>query len=287
MVCVLGPTASGKTRYAVALAKQLEEATGKKVEIISGDSRQVYRGMDIGTGKDLCEYGTVPYHLIDIRPAGEKYNLFEYKKDFSAAYSDIVGRGAIPLLCGGTGLYIEAVTCGYRLDAVPEDASLRASLETLPMENLIKIFESYATPHNVTDYDSRKRLIRAIEIAKYEAENGPAQACEVPLPAHTYFIGTLVERDERNAKIDARLKARLDDGMVAEIQGLLDSGIPAEDLEYYGLEYKFVTQYLTGKLSYEQMCSSLATAIHQFAKRQMTWFRGMERKGIKIHWTRL
>lgn len=287
LVCVLGPTASGKTRYAVALAHKLKELTGRQVEIISGDSRQVYRGMNIGTGKDLCEYGDVPYHLIDIVPAGSKYNLFEYKKDFSAAYADIAGRGAIPLLCGGTGLYIEAVTRGYRLDAVPEDRELRDHLEVLEMEELIRIFESYATPHNVTDYDTRKRLIRAIEIAKWESEHGVAQHTDMPLPHNTFFIGTLVDRDERNAKIDSRLAARLQEGMVDEVRRLLDSGIPPEDLEYYGLEYKFLTRYITGASTYEEMVNGLANAIHQFAKRQMTWFRGMERKGIKIHWTRV
>lgn len=285
LVCVLGPTASGKTRYAVALARQLRAITGKQAEIISADSRQVYRGMDLGTGKDLKEYGEIPFHLIDICPAGEKYNLFEYKKDFAAAYGSCIERGVIPILCGGTGLYIDAVTRGYRLDAVPEDPEFRQRAETLPMEELIALFESYATPHNVTDYDTRKRLIRAIEIARYEAENGPAEHSEVVLPQNTFFIGTLVERDVRNSKIDVRLRERLSEGMVEEVRGLMESGVSAEDLEYYGLEYKFVTQHITGKLSYEEMVTLLSNAIHQFAKRQMTWFRGMERKGVKIHWT--
>ena len=235
MICVLGPTASGKTRYAVQLAQQIEAMPeiGLKCEIISADSRQVYRGMDIGTGKDLGEYGDIPYHLIDIRPAGTRYNVYEYQKDFVKVYQDIRGRGALPLLCGGTGLYIEAASCGYdfNLEVPTVDASL--------------------------------------------------------LPHSTWYIGTLVDRETRNARIDARLKARLEEGMVEEVKGLLDSGVPAEALIYYGLEYKFVTQYVLGILSYEEMFTLLSNAIHQFAKRQMTWFRGMERDGIVIHWTQV
>ena len=225
LICVLGPTASGKTRYAVQLAKALG------AEILSADSRQVYRGMNIGTGKDLDEYGEVPYHLIDIVPAGSKYNIYEYQAAFADAYADIRSRGCIPILCGGSGLYIEAATRAY----------------------------------------------------KFEAGNGvPASA----LPQHTYYIGTLVTREERVARIDRRLDERLEDGLVEEIQGLLDSGIPADDLLWYGLEYKFVTQYLLGEITYEEMHILLANAIHQFAKRQMTWFRGMERDGVRIHWVR-
>lgn len=233
MICVLGPTASGKTRYAVALAHRIQALpeTGMKCEIISADSRQVYRGMDIGTGKDLCEYEDIPYHMIDIQPAGARYNVYEYQKDFVKAYQEVRSRGALPLLCGGTGLYIEAASCGY-------------------------------------DFDKEQPTV---DLAL--------------LPHSTYYIGTLVDRETRNARIDARLKARLEEGMVDEIRGLLDSGIPAETLIYYGLEYKFVTQYVVGILGYDEMFTMLSNAIHQFAKRQMTWFRGMERDGIVIHWT--
>lgn len=300
LICVLGPTASGKTRYAVSLARQINALLvdgsyplTSGAEIISADSRQVYRGMDIGTGKDLNEYGEIPYHLMDIVPAGTKYNIFEYQRDFEKAYKDIVDRGGIPVLCGGSGLYIEAATCGYSLPEVPADPQLRAELEKKPDEELIAQLASLKPLHNTTDYDTRKRLIRALEIAIYETEH-PVQRTSF-LPKNTYYIGTLVSREVRNAKIDKRLDARLEEGMVEEIQGLLDGThpalapdhkpVPPEDLLYYGLEYKFVTLYLTGELSLEQMRDQLATAIHQFAKRQMTWFRGMERKGIRIHWT--
>ena len=303
LICVLGPTASGKTRYAVSLAREINrilaecrpgtegEYTG--AEIISADSRQVYKGMDIGTGKDLGEYEEIPYHLMDIVDAGEKYNIFEYQRDFEKAYKDIVDRGGIPILCGGSGLYIEAATCGYSLPEVPPDQELRAELEKKPDEELIAMLASLKPLHNTTDYDTRKRLIRALEIAIYEAEH-PVQRTAF-LPKNTYYIGTLVTREERNARIDRRLDARLEEGMTDEIKGLLDGThsalapdhrpVPAEDLIYYGLEYKFVTLYLTGELTFEEMRTRLATAIHQFAKRQMTWFRGMERKGIRIHWT--
>ena len=285
LICVLGPTASGKTRYAVKLARQinalLEDGTG--AEIISADSRQVYRGMDIGTGKDLGEYEEIPYHLMDIVDAGTKYNIFEYQRDFEKAYKDIVERGGIPILCGGSGLYIEAATCGYSLPEVPPDPELRAELEKETDETLIARLAALKPLHNNTDYDTRKRLIRALEIAIYEAEH-PVQRTAF-LPKNTYYIGTLVSREVRNAKIDARLDARLEEGMVEEIRSLIESGIPSEDLIYYGLEYKFVTQHVIGELTFEEMRQQLATAIHQFAKRQMTWFRGMERKGITIHWT--
>ena len=341
LICVLGPTASGKTRYAVQLARQInsllkeistEPQTGDHgqrrpchprhesggttseaqwwgerserlsahghqtaagAEIISADSRQVYRGMDIGTGKDLNEYEEIPYHLMDIVDAGEKYNIFEYQRDFEKAYKDIVDRGGIPILCGGSGLYIEAATCGYSLPEVPANPELRAELEKETDEVLIARLASLKPLHNNTDYDTRKRLIRALEIAIYESEH-PVNRTSF-LPKNTYYIGTLVSREVRNAKIDARLDARLEEGMVDEIRSLIEGTHPAlgsdhkpisaEDLIYYGLEYKFVTLYLTGELSYEQMRTQLATAIHQFAKRQMTWFRGMERKGIRIHWT--
>ena len=344
LICVLGPTASGKTRYAVSLARQINallsttdgvqagsesvlppgrrdsersakvqwtfaanaaarerqgffptppehRATG--AEIISADSRQVYKGMDIGTGKDLDEYEEIPYHLMDIVDAGTKYNIFEYQRDFEKAYKDIVDRGGIPILCGGSGLYIEAATCGYSLPEVPPDPELRAALEQKSDDELIAMLASLKPLHNSTDYDTRKRLIRALEIAIYESEH-PVQRTAF-LPKITYYIGTLVSREVRNAKIDRRLDARLEEGMVEEIKGLIDGThpalapehkpIPAEDLIYYGLEYKFVTLYLIGELTFEEMRTQLATAIHQFAKRQMTWFRGMERKGIRIHWT--
>ena len=297
LICVLGPTASGKTKYAVRLARQINEILGsQRAEIISADSRQVYRGMDIGTGKDLAEYEEIPYHLMDIVNAGTKYNIFEYQRDFEKAYKDVVDRGGIPILCGGSGLYIEAATCGYSLPEVPPDPELRAELEKKSDEELIAQLASLKPLHNNTDYDTRKRLIRALEIAIYEAEH-PVNRSSY-LPKNTYYIGTLVTREVRNARIDARLDARLEEGMVNEIRGLIDgthpalcsdgqagTPIPPEDLIYYGLEYKFVTLHLIGELTLEQMRTQLATAIHQFAKRQMTWFRGMERKGITIHWT--
>ena len=315
LICVLGPTASGKTRYAVQLARQINELLSNSqyeksgccgsegpephstltsgAEIISADSRQVYRGMDIGTGKDLSEYEEIPYHLMDIVDAGTKYNIFEYQRDFEKAYKDIRDRGGIPILCGGSGLYIEAATCGYSLPEVPANPELRAELEKKSDEELIAQLASLKPLHNSTDYDTRKRLIRALEIAIYEAEH-PVQRTSF-LPKNTYYIGTLVDRDERNARIDRRLDARLEEGMVEEIRSLIDGThpalapdhkpTPAEDLIYYGLEYKFVTLYIIGELTYDQMRTQLATAIHQFAKRQMTWFRGMERKGIRIHWT--
>ena len=294
LICVLGPTASGKTRYAVSLARQINTLMDRPAaEIISADSRQVYRGMDIGTGKDLNEYEEIPYHLMDIVDAGTKYNIFEYQRDFEKAYKNIVDRGGIPVLCGGSGLYIEAATCGYSLPEVPPNPELRAELEKKSDEELIAQLASLKPLHNNTDYDTRKRLIRALEIAIFEAEH-PINRSSY-LPKDTYYIGTLVSREVRNAKIDARLDARLEEGMVEEIRGLIDGThpalgtqgkpIPPEDLIYYGLEYKFVTLYLIGELTFEQMRTQLATAIHQFAKRQMTWFRGMERKGITIHWT--
>ena len=286
LICILGPTASGKTRYAVQLARQINSLLSNHLEasaeIISADSRQVYRGMDIGTGKDLGEYEEIPYHLMDIVDAGEKYNIFEYQRDFEKAYKDIRDRGGIPILCGGSGLYIEAATCGYSLPEVPANPELRAELEQKSDEELIAQLASLKPLHNTTDYDTRKRLIRALEIAIYEAEN-PVQRTSF-LPKNTYYIGTLVDRDERNARIDRRLEARLEEGMVEEIRSLNEK-VSAEDLIYYGLEYKFVTLYIIGELTYDQMRTQLATAIHQFAKRQMTWFRGMERKGIQIHWT--
>ena len=284
LVCVLGPTASGKTRYAVSLARAFNRMGGPGAEIISADSRQVYRGMTIGTGKDLDEYGEIPYHLIDIADAGTKYNIYQYQRDFEAAYKDIRERGRIPVLCGGSGLYIETATRGYSLPEVPADPVLREELEKEDTETLVNRLASLKPLHNSTDFDTRKRLIRALEIAIYEQDHPSARSTS--LPKRTFYIGTLVSREERNAKIDRRLDARLREGMTDEVRALLDSGIPPEDLIYYGLEYKYVTLYLTGEMDYRQMRERLAIAIHQFAKRQMTWFRGMERRGIRIHWTR-
>lgn len=292
LICVLGPTASGKTGYAVKAARLVRTMAEKGIvpegtrgEILSADSRQVYRGMDIGTGKDLGEYGDVPCHLIDIAEAGSKYNIYEYQRDFEKAWTEIRERGNVPILCGGSGLYIEAATRGYSLPDVPADPELREKLGQTGTEELIRMFESLKTPHNSTDYDTRKRLIRAIEIALYEKEH-PVSRTE-SLPKSTYYIGTLVTREERNSRIDRRLEARLGEGMVDEVRKLLEQGLDTEDLIYYGLEYKFVTLYLCGVLEYEDMKKLLATAIHQFAKRQMTWFRGMERKGVRIHWVRV
>ena len=276
IVCVLGPTASGKTRYAVDLARRIG------AEIISADSRQVYRGMDIGTGKDLGEYGEVPYHLIDIVDAGEKYDIWRYQHDFEDAYRDILSRGRRAILCGGSGLYIEAACCGYQLPDVPQNPALRAELEQYDDETLIARLACLKTLHIHPDFDSRQRLIRALEIAIYQQDHPVHRSAF--LPKKTKFIGLAVSRDERRARIDRRLDERLDAGMIDEVKGLLESGVAPEDLIYYGLEYKFVTRYLIGELSYEEMKSGLKTAIHQFAKRQMTWFRGMERRGIEIEW---
>ena len=276
IVCVLGPTASGKTRYAVDLARKMG------AEILSADSRQVYRGMDIGTGKDLDDYGEVPYHLIDIVEAGTKYDIFQYQRDFERAYRDITGRGKRAIICGGSGLYIEAACCGYSLPDVPANPALRAELEQYDDATLIARLASLKTLHNHTDYDTRRRLIRALEIAIYE-DTHPVERSAF-LPKKTKYIGLNVTREERRARIDRRLDQRLQDGMIDEVRGLLERGIAPEDLIYYGLEYKFVTRYLIGELTYEEMKSGLKTAIHQFAKRQMTWFRGMERRGIEIEW---
>ena len=288
MLAIVGPTASGKTALAVAVARKMM-SDGRKVEIISADSRQVYRGMDIGTGKDVAEYSEggvfVPYHLIDIAAAGEKYNLFRYQQDFQKVYADLRSRGVFPILCGGSGLYVDAVTKGYVMPQVDPDPQLRASLEDKTMDELIEILSSMKKLHNTTDVDTKKRAIRAIEIAKYFQDHGLEQdGCSAgeEVPKQVRFIGVDVDRDVRVARIDRRLDARLQEGMVEEIQSLLDSGIPAEDLIYYGLEYKFVTLYLTGELTFEEMRKHLAIAIHQFAKRQMTWVRGMERKGTVI-----
>ena len=299
MITILGPTASGKTPVAAHLAAQIGG------EIISADSRQVYRRMDLGTGKDLADYRlniknetfldkpsgkaerNIRYHLIDICEPGTKYNLFQYQQDFFDAYQDIQSRGAVPILCGGTGLYIEAVLKGYQLSPVPQNQALRDSLEGKSLPELTKMLEDLKVKtgtnmHNTTDVDSCQRAIRAIEIETYNLEN-PVPRRELP-PVDSLIIGIDIDRELRREKITRRLKTRLDEGMVDEVRHLLDEGIAPEDLIYYGLEYKFLTEYITGQLTYDEMFSRLEIAIHQFAKRQMTWFRGMERRGFTIHW---
>ena len=286
MITILGPTASGKTALSTALAARMGNA-----EIISADSRQVYRGMDVGTGKDLADYKVgeveVPYHLIDIVEPGTKYNLYEYQKDFHEVYEDIRQRGALPILCGGTGLYIEAVLKGYQLSPVPQNAELRKDLEGWSLEALTEKLKELkaktgSAMHNRTDVDSCQRAIRAIEIESYNLEH-PMPLREMS-PIDSLLIGVDIDRDSRREKITQRLRQRLETGMLDEVRGLLDGGIPADDLIYYGLEYKYVTEHIIGKISFDEMFVSLETAIHQFAKRQMTWFRGMERRGFTIHW---
>ncbi len=286
MITILGPTASGKTSLAAALAVEIGG------EIISADSRQVYRRMDIGTGKDLEDYRVgdinVPYHLIDIVEPGTKYNVYEYQRDFLKVYDDIVSRNAVPVFCGGTGLYIEAVLKGYSLIPVPENTELRMRLaqETLP--NLTRILaglkrENGSNMHNVSDVDTVKRAIRAIEIELYYKQNPSLLKRDSP-KIESIIVGIDISRDERRKKITRRLEERLRNGMVEEVKSLIESGVKPESLIYYGLEYKYVTEYVTGKISYEDMFSSLEVAIHRFAKRQMTWFRGMERRGLEIKW---
>ena len=301
MITILGPTASGKTPVAARLAVEIGG------EVISADSRQVYRRMDIGTGKDLEDYtvsqrdgsfvtspmsqknrpSVIPYHLIDIREPGTKYNLFEFQQDFFDAYQDIRGRGKVPILCGGTGLYIEAVLKGYHLSPVPQNQELRNRLEGKSLAELTQMLtelkqKTGSNMHNTTDVDSCQRAIRAIEIETYNIEH-PTPRRELP-PVDSIIIGIDIDRELRREKITRRLKARLDEGMVDEVKALLEEGISPDDLIYYGLEYKFVTEYLMGQTSYEEMFTRLEIAIHQFAKRQMTWFRGMERRGFKINW---
>lgn len=280
LITIIGPTASGKT----ALAAQVAYRLG--TEIISGDSRQVYRRMDLGTGKDLSDYsvqGTpIPYHLIDIREPGTKYNVFEYQHDFHEVFAAIRAKGKVPVLCGGTGLYIEAVLKGYKLLDVPQNPMLRESLKGKSLEELTRLLATYKTLHNKTDVDSAQRAIRAIEIEEYYRTQDPEKHEYEPLDS--LIIGLDISREERRAKISHRLRERLEAGMVDEVRALLDEGIPPEDLIYYGLEYKYLTQYVIGQLNYEEMVRLLEIAIHQFAKRQMTWFRGMERRGFEIHW---
>lgn len=280
LITLLGPTASGKTNLAAALAARLD------TEIISADSRQVYRSMDIGTGKDLSDYQVgnkhIPYHLIDIRQPGDKYNVFEYQHDFFQVYEDLRSRGKLPILCGGTGMYIEAVLKGYKLLDVPPNPPLRQSLGGKSLEELTAILASYKTLHNKTDVDTAQRAIRAIEIEEYYRHQAPDVKEYEPL--HSLVVGLQIDRELRREKISRRLKGRLDEGMVEEVKQILDSGVTPEALIYYGLEYKYLTLYLTGRLGYDEMVAQLEIAIHQFAKRQMTWFRGMERRGVRIHW---
>jgi tRNA dimethylallyltransferase len=280
LITVLGPTASGKTTFAAALAHRMD------TEIISADSRQVYRSMDIGTGKDLADYtvdgSPVAFHLIDICEPGDKYNVFEYQRDFFRAYHAIRAKGRLPVLCGGTGMYIEAVLKGYRLLDVPPNPALRQSLEAKPLDELKQILSTYKTLHNTTDTDTAQRAIRAIEIEEYYRNASPAASEFTPL--HSLNIGLLIDRELRRKKISERLIARLSEGMIDEVRRLIDAGVKPEDLIYYGLEYKYLTLYVTGRMRYDEMVSQLEIAIHQFAKRQMTWFRGMERRGVRIHW---
>src|SRR5690554_4836640 len=280
LITILGPTASGKTTFAVHLANKLNG------EIISADSRQIYRKMDIGTGKDLSDYiinGTaIPYHLIDIREPGDKYTLYDYQHDFHKAYNDILSREKTPILCGGTGLYIESVLKGYNLPDVPANPELRESLQNKSLEELSDILRSYRPLHNTTDTDTKKRAIRAIEIADYQSKN-QSSACAFQ-PIESTILGLRIDRDLRRDKITKRLKSRLQEGMIEEVKQIIDSGVAPDDLIYYGLEYKYVTLHVLEAISYKEMFTQLETAIHQFAKRQMTWFRGMERRGFTIHW---
>lgn len=280
LVTILGPTACGKTSLAVALADRLQ------TEVISADSRQVYRSMDLGTGKDLEEYmvdgRAVPYHLIDIVDAGYKYNVFEYQRDFLRVYESLRAEGKIPVLCGGTGMYLESVLRSYRLVEVPENKELRASLDNKSLEELTDILRSYKQLHNTTDVDTCKRAIRAIEIEEYYRVND-VNVREFP-EIKSLTIGLDVSRELRRERISHRLRERLEQGMVDEVRGILASGVAPDDLIYYGLEYKYLTMYVIGQLTYEEMVGQLEIAIHQFAKRQMTYFRGMERRGVPIHW---
>lgn len=282
LLCIVGPTASGKTSLAVCLAAEFNG------EIIGADSRQVYRGMDIGTGKDLREYETggrqIPYHLIDIADAGYKYNVFEYQRDFLMVWEDCCQRGVLPVLCGGSGLYVEAILKGYKLLAVPVNETLRAQLAELPLAELSERLATYKKLHNTTEIDTPKRAIRAIEIEEYYRTH-PYEEKEFP-EIRPLLVGVDVDREVRRERITQRLHARLQEGMVEEVRGLLDSGVKPEDLVYYGLEYKYLTLYLTGQLTYNNMVEQLNVAIHQFAKRQMTWFRKMERDGFDIRWLR-
>lgn len=280
-IAIAGPTASGKTKKAVAVALALNG------EIISADSRQVYIGMDLGTGKDLEEYGNVKYHLVDIAPAGSKYNLHRYLRDFNEAYKEIKANGKLPVICGGSGMYLENAISGLKLPEVPENPELRRELEGKTLEELTRILSSMKTLHNITDVDSCKRAVRAIEIQKFYLDNPEVikdSDKSTANPLNTLIIALEIPREERRRMISERLEARVKNGMLDEVRRLLKSGIAAEDLIYYGLEYKYITQHLLGELSLEEMLGGLEIAIHKFAKRQMTWLRGMERRGFKLHW---
>ncbi len=280
LLIVTGPTASGKTRLAVHLANRLEG------EIISADSRQVYKGMDIGTGKDLTEYTLdhrpIPYHLVDIRDAGEEYNLYEYQQDFEKAYQSIRSRGKLPLLAGGTGLYIEAVLKNFAFTAVPTNPTLREDLKNKKKEELEVLLKKLNRQHRNFDTSTTKRLIRAIEISTYLEDRQVEKPTATPLDFK--IVALHLERQEVLRRIQQRLQQRLDSGMIDEVQGLIKKGVSFEKLKYYGLEYKFIAQYLEGEFSYPEMVEKLNVAIRQYAKRQMTWFRGMERKGFAINW---
>jgi len=280
LLVVTGPTASGKTSVAAVLASRLNG------ELISADSRQVYRQMDLGTGKDLNEYivqgKQIPYHLIDIADPGHKYNVFEYQRDFTIVLNDLRSRNKFPVVCGGSGMYIDSIVSGYKMVEVPSDPLFRASLEEKSLEELAELLSRYKKLHNKTDIDTKKRAIRAIEIERYISSHNKNQTYSPVIKP--LLVGVVFSREKRRERITARLKDRLDKGLVEEVRQLLNQGTDPEILIYYGLEYKYITLFITGKLSYGEMFTSLETAIHQFAKRQMTWFRGMERKGIKIHW---
>ena len=279
LIVITGPTASGKTSRAVALARHID------AEIISADSRQIYRGMDLGTGKDIEEYGEVPVHLIDICDAGYKYNLFEFLRDYQAAYDDITSRGKRAILCGGTGLYVESVLKGIALPPVPQNDELRSSLAGKSLDELTEMLKQYKTLRNNSDIDTPKRAIRAIEIALYYHNNPQLKSMTEPHPlTDAVVIGIGIDREARRQRITARLQQRLDAGMIDEVKRLIEGGVDPEDLIYYGLEYKFVTEHVIGRLEYQEMFNLLEIAIHQFAKRQMTWFRGMERRGTPINW---
>ncbi|MDR3137877.1 MAG: tRNA (adenosine(37)-N6)-dimethylallyltransferase MiaA [Tannerellaceae bacterium] len=280
LITLLGPTASGKTEFAVAIADAIHS------EVISADSRQVYRRMDIGTGKDLSAYQInnkqVPHHLINICEPGEKYNVFAYQRDFFRVYETLRAEGKVPVLCGGTGMYIEAILRGYRLWEVPENPELRHSLQNKSLTELTHLLSQYKSLHNKTDLDTPQRAIRAIEIEEYYRQETPLRTHYTP--PRSLVLGLNIEREQRRQAISRRLRARLDEGMLDEVRRLIDEGLSPDDLIYYGLEYKYLTLHLIGSLSYEEMVQQLETAIHQFAKRQMTWFRGMERRGIPIRW---
>jgi len=280
LLVVTGPTASGKTSLAVMLAARLGG------EVISADSRQVYRGMNLGTGKDYSDYNVdgrpVPYHLIDIADPGYKYNVFEYQRDFKRVYNEMKGRNVFPVMCGGSGMYVDSIITGYKMSEVPRHSGLRAMLEKKTMEELIGILSTFKKLHNTTDIDTKKRVIRAIEIEQFN-RTGSEKQTQFP-PLKPLIVSIMFDRDKRRLMITERLKKRLDEGMVDEVRKLLDNGIRKETLIYYGLEYKYITLFLTGRLGYDEMVRNLEIAIHQYAKRQMTWFRGMEKKGKKIHW---